>query len=98
MAKTLLTLRDIVVRYGERVALRVPRLDIDAGDVLAIIGPERRRQIDAAAGDGASSTSERKVRFSCDGENGRTEEIRCDAPAPDRNSVSGTAATKRDGL
>ncbi len=39
MAETLLTLRDIVVRYGERAALRVASLDIDAGDVLAIIGP-----------------------------------------------------------
>ena len=39
MAKTLLTLCEIVVRYDERVALRVPSLDIDPGDVLAIIGP-----------------------------------------------------------
>ena len=39
MAETLLTLRDIVVRYDERVALRVESLDIDARDVVAIIGP-----------------------------------------------------------
>ena len=37
VAKTLLTLRDIVVRYDERVALRVPSLDIEAGDVEAFI-------------------------------------------------------------
>lgn len=39
MAETLLTLCDIVVRYGERTALRVPSLDILSGDVWAIIGP-----------------------------------------------------------
>jgi tungstate transport system ATP-binding protein len=39
VAKTLLTLREIVVRYDERVALRIPSLDIDPGNVVAIIGP-----------------------------------------------------------
>ena len=39
MAETLLTLRDIVVLYGERVALRLSSLDIKAGNLLAVIGP-----------------------------------------------------------
>ena len=39
MAKTLLTLRDIVVLYGERVALRLSSLEIKAGNLLAVIGP-----------------------------------------------------------
>ena len=39
MAETLLTLLNIVVRYGERVALRLASLDIESGGVLAIIGP-----------------------------------------------------------
>ncbi|HEX7233142.1 MAG TPA: ABC transporter ATP-binding protein [Candidatus Binatia bacterium] len=39
MAETLLTLRDIVVRYGEHAALRLASLEIRSGDVLAIIGP-----------------------------------------------------------
>lgn len=39
MAETLLTLRDIVVLYGERVALRLSSLEIKAGNLLAVIGP-----------------------------------------------------------
>ena len=39
MAETLLSLRDVVVRYGARAALRVDDLDIESGEVLAIIGP-----------------------------------------------------------
>ncbi|HEY6996809.1 MAG TPA: ABC transporter ATP-binding protein [Candidatus Binatia bacterium] len=39
MAETLLTLRDIVVRYGERLALSLGSLEINSGNILAIIGP-----------------------------------------------------------
>ena len=39
MAETLLTLRDIVVLYGENAALRLASLQIHSGDLLAIIGP-----------------------------------------------------------
>ena len=39
VAETLLSLREVVVRYGTRAALRLSRLDIEAGEVLAIIGP-----------------------------------------------------------
>lgn len=39
MAETLLTLHDIVVLYGERVALRLPSLEIEPGNLLAVIGP-----------------------------------------------------------
>jgi tungstate transport system ATP-binding protein len=39
VAETLLTLRDIAVLYGERVALRLPSLEIKAGNLLAVIGP-----------------------------------------------------------
>jgi len=39
VAETLLTLRDIVVLYGERVALRLSSLEIKAGNLLAVIGP-----------------------------------------------------------
>jgi tungstate transport system ATP-binding protein len=39
VAETLLTLRDILVRYGDSIALRVPALDLWPGEVLAIIGP-----------------------------------------------------------
>ena len=66
VAKTLLTLRDIVVRYDERVALSLgpipryrPRRRV--GDHRS----ERRRQIDPAAGHGIASTSDAKVGFCC---------------------------------
>ncbi len=39
MAASLLTLRNLVVRYGERTALRVDALEVAAGDTLAIVGP-----------------------------------------------------------
>lgn len=39
MAEALLTLSDIVVRHGETTVLEVPRLDIFAGETLALIGP-----------------------------------------------------------
>jgi tungstate transport system ATP-binding protein len=39
VAETLLTLRDIVVLYGEHAALRLASVDIHSGDLLAIIGP-----------------------------------------------------------
>jgi tungstate transport system ATP-binding protein len=39
VAETFLTLRDVVVRYGEHTALRVDDLDIESGEVVAIIGP-----------------------------------------------------------
>ncbi len=96
MAKTLLTLRDIVVRYDERVALRVPSLDIDAGDVLAIIGPNGAGKSTLLRVMGLlQRPSQGQVLLR--GENGQGRNSLA-APAPDRNSVSGTAATKRDGL
>lgn len=39
MAETLLTLRDVAVRYGGRVALHGASLDVYNGEVLALIGP-----------------------------------------------------------
>jgi tungstate transport system ATP-binding protein len=39
MAATLLTLRDVIVRYGETVALQIDTLDLHSSEVLAILGP-----------------------------------------------------------
>ena len=39
MAATLVSLRDVVVRYGKTVALQIATLDLHSGEVLAIIGP-----------------------------------------------------------
>jgi tungstate transport system ATP-binding protein len=39
MAEALLTLRDILVQYGEAPILEVPFLAVHAGEVLAVIGP-----------------------------------------------------------
>src|SRR5919107_2675921 len=39
MAAALLTLCDVVVRYGETVALQIAALELDSREVLAIIGP-----------------------------------------------------------
>ena len=39
MAQTILSLRQIVVRYGGCVALEVDSLDIKNGELLALIGP-----------------------------------------------------------
>jgi tungstate transport system ATP-binding protein len=39
VAETLLTLRDIAVRYGAFTALEIKSLEIQRGEVLAIIGP-----------------------------------------------------------
>ena len=39
MAATLLTLRDVIVRYGETIALQIAALELHSGDVLAILGP-----------------------------------------------------------
>ncbi len=39
VAATLLTLRDVIVRYGDAVALEIAALDLRACQVLAIVGP-----------------------------------------------------------
>ena len=39
MAATLLTLRDVIVRYGETIALQIAALELQSGEVLAILGP-----------------------------------------------------------
>jgi tungstate transport system ATP-binding protein len=39
MAETVLTLRDILVRYGDSVALEIAALDLLPREILAIIGP-----------------------------------------------------------
>ncbi|HEX2243341.1 MAG TPA: ABC transporter ATP-binding protein [Gammaproteobacteria bacterium] len=39
MAAALLTLRDVIVRYGETIALQIDALELHSGDVLAILGP-----------------------------------------------------------
>jgi tungstate transport system ATP-binding protein len=39
MAETLVTLRDILVSYGDAVTLRIAALDVQSREVLAIIGP-----------------------------------------------------------
>jgi tungstate transport system ATP-binding protein len=39
MAETILELKNIVVRHGETIALRVPSLGVAQGEVLAVIGP-----------------------------------------------------------
>ncbi|MCE3241306.1 MAG: Tungsten transporter binding protein, partial [Deltaproteobacteria bacterium] len=38
MAATLLSLRDVVVRYGDTATLQIAALELQAGEVLAIIG------------------------------------------------------------
>ena len=39
MAATLLILRDVLVRYGDTIALQIPALHLHTGEVLAILGP-----------------------------------------------------------
>lgn len=39
MAEALLSLRDILVSHGESTVLQVSRLDVEAGEILAVIGP-----------------------------------------------------------
>ena len=39
MAESLLALRDILLRYGDKTALKVPRLEINSGEALALLGP-----------------------------------------------------------
>ena len=47
-----LTLRDVVVRYGDVRAVDRVSLDLEQGRVLAVLGPSGLRQVDAAAGGG----------------------------------------------
>jgi tungstate transport system ATP-binding protein len=39
VAESLLDLRDILVRHGDKTVLAVPHLEIEAGEVLALLGP-----------------------------------------------------------
>lgn len=39
MAESLLALRDILVRHGDKTVLQIPRLEIESGEVLALLGP-----------------------------------------------------------
>jgi tungstate transport system ATP-binding protein len=39
VAENLLALRDILVRYGDKTALKIPRLEIKSGEALALLGP-----------------------------------------------------------
>ena len=39
MAESLLALRDILVRYGDKTALKIPRLEVTSGEALALLGP-----------------------------------------------------------
>ena len=39
MAESLLALRDILVRYGDKTALEILRLEIKSGEALALLGP-----------------------------------------------------------
>ena len=39
MAKSLLALRDILVRHGDNTALQIASLEIESGEVLALLGP-----------------------------------------------------------
>jgi tungstate transport system ATP-binding protein len=39
VAESLLELNDVVVRYGDKTALKVPHLKINPGEVLALLGP-----------------------------------------------------------
>ena len=39
MAQALLTLRDVEVRYGDAAVLKIPELNVDRGEILAVIGP-----------------------------------------------------------
>jgi tungstate transport system ATP-binding protein len=39
VAESLLELDDVVVRYGDKVALEIPHLKVGAGEVLALLGP-----------------------------------------------------------
>jgi tungstate transport system ATP-binding protein len=39
VAESLLALRNILVRYGDKTALKILRLEIESGEVLALLGP-----------------------------------------------------------
>jgi tungstate transport system ATP-binding protein len=39
VAENLLALRDILVRYGDKTALKIPRLEVISGESLALLGP-----------------------------------------------------------
>ena len=39
MAEALLTLQQVLVRYGDAAILEVPSLSVHPGEVLAVIGP-----------------------------------------------------------
>ena len=39
MAETLLDLKQIVVQYGDKIALQISHLTVDSGEVLALLGP-----------------------------------------------------------
>ena len=45
-------LTDVSAGYGDRVALEHVTLAVEAGSLLAVVGPERRRQEHAAQADG----------------------------------------------
>jgi tungstate transport system ATP-binding protein len=39
MAETLLDLKQIIVQYGDKIALQISHLTVDSGEVLALLGP-----------------------------------------------------------
>lgn len=50
MTVPLLRVDDLTVRYGQRAAVEDVSFRVEAGEVVAVVGPERGREVLAAAG------------------------------------------------
>ena len=51
MPRNLVNLTAVAKGYGTRSVLRDVTLGVAAGDRIGVVGPQRRRQVDAAAAD-----------------------------------------------
>ena len=49
--RNLVNLKDVAKGYGSRSVLRDVTLGVAAGERIGVVGPQRRRQVDAAAAD-----------------------------------------------
>ena len=81
----MLSVRDLTVRYGRVPAVRNLSLDVGEGEIVGLVGPERRRQVDARSR--RSSGSSR----SAEGDDRPTTERRSSASRPRRSSGAGVA-------